>query len=110
MVRFDMSSGSYYFYAQDALETDLISKHMYDSWFRSTPIPYGYALAWHLQRLTNASLHTSLMIIYSWAILLSVATGILSMLVRRAYLTEQRHWDDLDNQVLTRASTESYSS
>ncbi|KAK9764987.1 hypothetical protein K7432_007034 [Basidiobolus ranarum] len=97
-------------YAQDASETQLVSQDSYESWFRSTPIPYGYSFAWHLQHWLNISVLASLMIIYVWEIMLSIATAILSMFVRRAYLIEQRHWDDLDNQVLTRASTRSSSS
>ncbi|KAK9767321.1 hypothetical protein K7432_002982 [Basidiobolus ranarum] len=73
--------------------------------FESIPIQYGLSFAWYLHFLLKTSALTSLLLVYILEIILTIATAILSILVRRAYLIEQRHWDDLDNQTLTRSST-----
>ncbi|ORY03772.1 hypothetical protein K493DRAFT_345947 [Basidiobolus meristosporus CBS 931.73] len=105
-------------YTQDIAQMD---EHL----FISIPIQYAHALVWNLHISIKVSLLTSLSLIYVSMLILAVsgrvcsftapqtkvtslshqiATAVLSIIVRRAYLMEQRLWDDLDNQVLARYS------
>ncbi|KAK9696243.1 hypothetical protein K7432_012575 [Basidiobolus ranarum] len=66
-------------------------------WFLSTPIPYAYSMGWQLSKPLGIEAHTLVLIVLVWQFVIITLSGIFALLVRRAYLAEQRSWDDLDN-------------
>ncbi|ORX97416.1 hypothetical protein K493DRAFT_406943 [Basidiobolus meristosporus CBS 931.73] len=66
-------------------------------WFLSSPIPYGYSMGWQISHSLKVEAHTVVVAMLAWQFVIVATSGVFALLVRRAYLAEQRNWDGLDN-------------